>query len=159
MATKLFVGNLPYSATESDLITHFSRVGSVKEAKIIFNKLDNRPRGIAFVTMTNEGDATRAIVELNNTDIGGRRIVVNEAHERPSVRRGPAPTPSTYRASSSYVAPAVPSIFESTDDFAVSGAKRTYTPPPPGFPESTPNRRRNRQDFRRRSDYSDDDFN
>jgi len=161
MATKLFVGNLPYSATESDLVTHFSRIGAVKEAKIIFNKLDNRPRGIAFVTMTNEGDATRAIVELNNSDIGGRRIVVNEAHERPPTRRGPpmGGSPSTYRAPSSFSSVPTPAIFETPDEYLGNAPKRTYTPPPPAFGEPAPARRRNRQDFKRRSESFDDDFN
>ncbi len=162
MALKLFVGNLPYSATDSDLSNHFSRIGAVREAKIVINKMDGRPRGIGFVTMSTEDDATRAIVELNNSDLGGRRIVVSEAHERPRDSSRPpfrreASAPRTGFGSPSL--PPAPSHGWETQS-APPPPRRTYTPPPTEWidappPANTSRRRQFNNDRRRRSEESD----
>lgn len=67
---------------ESDLQQVFAGFGVVKEAKIITDRESGRSRGFAFVTMENDADADKASADLNGREIGGREIVVNEAHER-----------------------------------------------------------------------------
>ena len=79
---KLFVGNLSFKMLEEDLQKAFANFGTVKEAKIIMDRETARSRGFAFVTMENDDDAEKAIAGLNGKEIGGRAIVVNEAHER-----------------------------------------------------------------------------
>ena len=73
---KLYVGNLSYSTNESQLTELFSSYGEVVSAKIIENK------GFGFVEMENSSDASKAIKALNETEIDGRSIVVNEAKAR-----------------------------------------------------------------------------
>jgi RNA recognition motif-containing protein len=155
MALKLFVGNLPFSTTSADLTTHFSRIGAVKEVKIVMNREDNRPRGIAFVTMTNEGDAARAMVELNNSDIGGRRIVVSEAHERPAS----GGRPPFRREATQHSAPPAFNIPSAPAEY--SPPRRTFVPSNDFFdaPSPAPSQGRRRSNDRRRNDrYEDDRF-
>jgi cold-inducible RNA-binding protein len=77
---KLFVGNLPFSATEDELREMFSQHGEVHSARIIMDRETGRSRGFAFVEMEN-GQA--AISALNGAEMNGRPIKVNEAQERP----------------------------------------------------------------------------
>ena len=79
MAKKLYVGGLPYSTTEQELQDHFSQAGSVDSAIIIMDKMSGRSKGFGFVEMSSDEEAQAAIDQFNGTDLGGRKIVVNEA--------------------------------------------------------------------------------
>ncbi len=79
MATKLFVGSLPYSLTEEQLESIFKEVGKVESAKIIFDRDSNRSKGFGFVEMSTEDEAQAAIKQLNGKEVEGRQITVNEA--------------------------------------------------------------------------------
>jgi len=85
VAKKLYVGNLPYSYNDSSLHQLFSEVGTVDSARVIMDRDTGRSKGFGFVEMANDDDADRARMELNGKDVGGRRLVVNEA--RPQERR------------------------------------------------------------------------
>lgn len=84
--TRIYVGNLPFSATEESLGALFSKHGTVEKVSLINDRDTGRPRGFGFVEMSS-ADAARAIQALNGTDFGGRPLRVNEAQERP--RGGP----------------------------------------------------------------------
>ena len=84
MSKKLYVGNLSFSNTEAELKELFGRHGSVESVNVIMDRETGRPRGFAFVEMS-EG-AQDAIRALDGTDFGGRTIKVNEAQDRQ--RRG-----------------------------------------------------------------------
>lgn len=79
--TKLYVGNLPFSATEESVRALFSQHGTVERVSLITDRDTGRPRGFGFVEMSN-ADASRAMQALNGTDFGGRSLKVNEAQER-----------------------------------------------------------------------------
>lgn len=79
MAKKLFVGNIDWGTSEDDLRELFSQYGDVEEAIIIKDRATNRSKGFGFVTFTNEAEADEAIAKLNEYDLNGRQIVVNEA--------------------------------------------------------------------------------
>jgi RNA recognition motif-containing protein len=80
--TKIYVGNLPFSADEGAVRDLFSQHGTVESVKIIMDRDTGRPRGFAFVEMNN-ADASRAIQSLNGYSMGGRPLRVNEAQDRP----------------------------------------------------------------------------
>ncbi|MBK7500403.1 MAG: RNA-binding protein [Ignavibacteriales bacterium] len=82
MSTKLFVGSLPWSVNDQKLKETFEQHGSVLSAKIIMDRDTNKSRGFGFVEMENSSDASKAIKALNETEIDGRNIVVNEAKAR-----------------------------------------------------------------------------
>lgn len=82
MSTKLFVGSLPWSVNDQKLKETFEKHGTVLSAKIITDRETNRSRGFGFVEMENSSDASNAIKALNETEIDGRNIVVNEAKAR-----------------------------------------------------------------------------
>ena len=87
MENKLFVGNLPWAATESDIRAHFSQGGEVVSVEVMMDKFTGRPRGFAFVTMGNAQQAQDAIAKTENIDFMGRPLKVNVARpreERPS---------------------------------------------------------------------------
>lgn len=79
MATKLFVGSLPYSMTDDDLQQLFVEFGEVASAKVIFDRETNRSKGFGFVEFNDDAAAKAAIDKLNNSEVQGRSIVVNEA--------------------------------------------------------------------------------
>ena len=79
MGSKLYVGGLPYSATEQQLNEVFGAHGTVASAKIIADKFTGQPRGFGFVEMSSDAEAKAAITELNGTHMGGRTLTVNEA--------------------------------------------------------------------------------
>lgn len=85
MATKLFVGSLPYSTTDGELEELFANVGTVVSAKVIFDRESNRSKGFGFVEMSSDDEAKAAIDKLNGTELGGRNLIVNEA--RPQAPR------------------------------------------------------------------------
>ena len=86
MSTKLYVGNLPYQTTESDLQTLFEAAGAVSTINIVRDRATGQARGFAFVEMSDEDGARRAISELDSQPYGGRNLTVNEA--KPMTPRG-----------------------------------------------------------------------
>jgi len=83
MGTKLYVGNLPFSASESAIRALFEQNDrTVEEVKLITDRDTGRPRGFGFVAMGNSEDADKAIRELNGYELDGRALTVNEARER-----------------------------------------------------------------------------
>ncbi len=85
MGTRLYVGNLPFSADETQIRDLFSQNGrEVSEVKLVTDRETGRPRGFGFVEMGSGEAADTAIRELNGKDFGGRALTVNEAKERSS---------------------------------------------------------------------------
>jgi RNA recognition motif-containing protein len=84
VATNLYVGNLPFTTTSSELEGLFSSYGEVVDARVITDRDTGRSRGFGFVEMASEEAAQQAISELNDSDMSGRRISVNVARERRS---------------------------------------------------------------------------
>ncbi len=82
MGKRLYVGNIPFSATEEALRECFARYGSVVGVDVIVDRETGRPRGFAFVEMADPTAATAAIEALDGSDFGGRNLRVNEAQER-----------------------------------------------------------------------------
>ena len=82
MSTKLFVGSLPWSVDDEELKQTFESQGTVVSAKVIKDRDTGRSRGFGFVEMENSTDAQNAIQALNNSELNGRNIVVNEAKSR-----------------------------------------------------------------------------
>ena len=82
MATKLYVGGLPYSSTEDSLRNHFSQAGAVTSASIIMDKMTGRSRGFGFVEMADEQGAQSAIEMFDGKDFEGRTLTVNEARPK-----------------------------------------------------------------------------
>jgi RNA recognition motif-containing protein len=82
---KLYVGNLSFDATESDLFELFNGVGEVRNAEVVSNKYTQKSKGFAFVTMQNVAEAQRAVAELHDKDFMGRKLVVSgsKTSERP----------------------------------------------------------------------------
>ncbi len=79
MGKKLYVGNIPFQATEEQLMTLFSEKGAVSSVKSIINMQTGQPRGFAFIEMKEETAADKAIAELNGTSFMDRNIIVNVA--------------------------------------------------------------------------------
>jgi RNA recognition motif-containing protein len=82
MATKLYVGNLPFNTTENELQELFSQAGAVQEVMLMQDKFTGKSRGFAFVTMGSDADAQKAVAEINGKTIEGRALTVNEARPR-----------------------------------------------------------------------------
>jgi RNA recognition motif-containing protein len=82
MGTKLYVGNLSFNTTETDLQDMFAGVGPVQEVTLMQDKFTGKSRGFAFVTMTTDADAQKAITEFNGKTVEGRPLTVNEARPR-----------------------------------------------------------------------------
>ncbi len=80
--TNIYVGNLSYNATEDDLRQAFAQFGDVASVSVIKDRETGRARGFAFVEMPDEAQAKEAIENVNNTEVAGRRITVNEARPR-----------------------------------------------------------------------------
>jgi RNA recognition motif-containing protein len=88
MGTKLYVGNLSFEATEGDVLDLFSKVGNVVSCNLIVDKFTNKSRGFAFVEMSSQDEANKAIAENNGKDLKGRALTVNEARPREERPRG-----------------------------------------------------------------------
>jgi RNA recognition motif-containing protein len=80
--TKLYVGNLPFSATEESVRNLFAPHGTVEKISLITDRDTGRPRGFGFVEMSNS-DASRAMQALNGKELDGRALKINEAQDRP----------------------------------------------------------------------------
>jgi RNA recognition motif-containing protein len=81
---KLYVGNLPFSATEADIRELFEPHGSIESVNVITDRETGRPRGFAFVEMNDAESASKAMQALDGRDLSGRNLKVNEANERPA---------------------------------------------------------------------------
>lgn len=86
--TKLYVGNLPFTATDEAVQALFAKYGTVEKVSLISDRDTGRPRGFGFVEMSS-ADASRAMQGLNGTDFEGRSLKVNEAQERERSGGGP----------------------------------------------------------------------
>ncbi len=82
MSVKLYVGNLPFSATDQDLEGLFAQAGQVESVSVISDRDTGRSRGFGFVEMESQEGAEAAIAQLNGHEMDGRAIVVNEARPR-----------------------------------------------------------------------------
>ncbi|OGU67672.1 MAG: RNA-binding protein [Ignavibacteria bacterium RBG_16_36_9] len=82
MSTKLFVGSLPWSVNDDKLKEAFEEHGNVVSAKVVMDRTTGRSRGFGFVEMGSADEANKAIKALNDSELGGRNIVVNEAKSR-----------------------------------------------------------------------------
>jgi RNA recognition motif-containing protein len=80
----IYVGNLSFSLTESELRDAFAAHGEVSSAKILMDRETGRSRGFGFVEMPNQGEGEAAITQLNGKELGGRALRVNEARPRES---------------------------------------------------------------------------
>ena len=81
--TNIFVGNLNYQTTQDDLFEAFSRYGAVERVNIVTDRDTGQPRGFAFVEMATDEEAQKAASELNQYQMGGRALTVNEARPKP----------------------------------------------------------------------------
>ncbi len=90
MTKKIYVGNLPFSASEDEIRSLFSAHGDVHSVTLITDRETGRPRGFGFVEM-DDGSAQKAIEAINGTEFSGRTLNVNEAKERKGGDRGGRP--------------------------------------------------------------------
>jgi cold-inducible RNA-binding protein len=88
MAKKIFVGNLPFTMGEEELRDLFAQKGPVESVTLMRDMETGRSRGFAFVEMSNDEGARKAISELNAYSVGGRNLTVNEARPKPERRGG-----------------------------------------------------------------------
>jgi RNA recognition motif-containing protein len=86
MGNRLYVGNLPYDTTETDLEQVFSEIGEVREVTIVYDRVANRSKGFGFVELEDDAAAQAAIERLDGTQLGGRTVRVAEAQPRPPRR-------------------------------------------------------------------------
>jgi RNA recognition motif-containing protein len=84
----IYVGNLSWSMTDEDLNALFAQYGSVSSAKILKDKMNGRSKGFGFVEMEDDEAAKTAIANLNETDVQGRKLIVNESQPRPEGEGG-----------------------------------------------------------------------
>jgi cold-inducible RNA-binding protein len=84
---KIYVGNLPFTATEDQVRALFAEHGAVESVALPMDRETNRPRGFGFVEMST-ADAARAIQAVNGKDLGGRSLRVNEAQDKPRTGGG-----------------------------------------------------------------------
>lgn len=82
MSNKIYVGNLPFTATESELRSLFEPHGDIASVSLITDRETGRPRGFAFVEMEEASGAANAIRALDGSDMGGRNLKVNEAQDK-----------------------------------------------------------------------------
>src|SRR5437016_6547021 len=82
MSTKLFVGNLSFNVTENALQDAFAAHGTVLETNLMMDRATGRPRGFAFITMSSNEEAQKAISAMNGASLDGRNLTVNEAKPR-----------------------------------------------------------------------------
>jgi RNA recognition motif-containing protein len=88
MSRKLYVGNLPYQTGETELQELFARAGTVETVNLVRDKATGRARGFAFVEMSTDEGAQTAIRDLNESQVGGRSLSVNEARPKPASSGG-----------------------------------------------------------------------
>jgi RNA recognition motif-containing protein len=84
MPSKLYVGNLAYAVSNTDLEDLFAQAGQVQSAMVIMDKFSGQSKGFGFVEMANADEASKAIAQFNDSELKGRNIKVNEAKPRES---------------------------------------------------------------------------
>ena len=84
MGSKIYVGGLPFSATEQQLSDLFTPHGTVQSARVITDRVTGQSRGFGFIEMSSSEEAQKAISSLNGTEMGGRSLTVNEAKPQES---------------------------------------------------------------------------
>lgn len=84
----LYVGNLPYSVTDTDLADMFEPYGEILSAKVISDRYSGQSKGFGFVEMADRGNGEQAVAELNGKEVQRRQLKVNEAKPRNDNRRG-----------------------------------------------------------------------
>lgn len=127
MSVRLFVGNLPYDATEEEIRQHFSTVGNLSYVSIPLDRETGKKRGFAFVEFADAQQAQAAILQFNNQPFKGRPLAVNEARAREA---GPRPagggfrpaSPGGFRPSPGGFRPAGPPMRSPAPDFGDPGA-------------------------------------
>jgi len=82
MGRKLYVGNLPFNATDEELREHFAQAGTPETVAIIMDRMTGRSRGFGFVEMQTDDEASRAIERLDGKEFKGRPLKINEANAR-----------------------------------------------------------------------------
>jgi len=88
MGRKLFVGNLPFATSETELQDLFAQAGAIESVRVMRDQATGRARGFAFVEMQSEDAAQKAIQQFNGAELGGRALVVNEARPKPEFAGG-----------------------------------------------------------------------
>lgn len=88
MPKNMYVGNLPYGATDADLANHFAKAGKVVKATVVMDRMTGKSRGFGFVEMATDEEGQIAIDTINGSDMQGRNLLVNEA--RPKESRPPS---------------------------------------------------------------------
>jgi len=83
----IYVGNLPYDVTDSDLQQLFSKYGTVSSARVVMDRATGRAKGFGFVEMNDRAEAEKAIAGTNGTDLNGRPLRVNESQPKPREER------------------------------------------------------------------------
>lgn len=89
MATRLYVGNLPYTVDNAQLAQMFRRFGEVVDAQVVTDRGSGQSKGFGFIEMASEEAARKAMTGLNGTTLGDRTLTVNAARPRPDRSRGP----------------------------------------------------------------------
>jgi cold-inducible RNA-binding protein len=84
----IYVGNLPYDVSDSDLQQLFSKYGTVASARVVTDRATGRAKGFGFVEMSDRAEAEKAIASTNGTDMNGRPLRVNESQPKPREERG-----------------------------------------------------------------------
>jgi len=125
--TNIYVGNLPYSVQEEDLLEYFKQWGEADRATLVFDRETGRPRGFGFVEMEDPAAAAKAIAEAHGQNFHGRPLTVNEARPRGSGRTGNTSNFSTPPANSP----------NSSQSYANPASPRDTTPPT-STPSNTP---------------------
>ena len=82
MSKNIYVGNIPFTATEDDIHNLFLNEGKINKTQLITDRYTGKSKGFGFVEMENDEEATGAIEKLNNFDLNGRKLIVNEARPR-----------------------------------------------------------------------------
>jgi cold-inducible RNA-binding protein len=100
MATKLFVGSLSYGINDKKLNDFFATIGKVVSANVIIDRNSGQSKGFGFVEMSTDDEAKQAIKELNNKELDGRAVIVNEA--RPKEERPQGSFGGGYRGARSF---------------------------------------------------------
>jgi len=119
ISTKVFVGNLNFSTTKEELTAVLGEAGRVVNVHLPTDRESGRPRGFAFVEFSQASEASEAITRFHNREVGGRRLNVNAADDRP---RRPGDRPA-FRPSAgpSYAAPSPAALADQRDDFGLGG--------------------------------------
>jgi len=124
VVTNIYVGNLPYSTQEDDLVEHFSQWGEVERVTLVFDRETGRPRGFGFVEMIEPAAAQKAIEEAHGENFHGRPLTVNEARPRGTGSRGGNLSVSSQGTSNGYSTP-------STGATGSNGYRNSSPPPTP----------------------------